>query len=89
MILARAKIRSPCRTGRNGIDIDRFERAGIPALGKAFQRPDSVAIMLNPHPRTDVVKRQPEVHLITVTEVITAALAELLHWLKATPSLKL
>ena len=47
-------------------------------------------IMLNPNPWADAIKRQPQVNLITVTrDNYQQVLAELLHWLKATESLKL
>ena len=114
MILARAKIRSPHRIGKYGIDIDSFEQVGIPALRQAFQQSDLViideigrmelfsanfreavsgmidsgqripgTIMLNPHPWADVVKRQPRVHLITVTrDNYQPVLEELLPLLK-------
>jgi nucleoside-triphosphatase THEP1 len=47
-------------------------------------------IMLNPNPWADITKRQSQVHLITVTrDNYQPVLEELLHWLKATLSLKL
>ncbi len=47
-------------------------------------------IMLNPNPWADAIKRQPQVNLITVTrDNYHQVLAELLHWLKTTESLKL
>ena len=47
-------------------------------------------IMLNSSPWVDAIKRQPQVNLITVTRVTYhQVLEELLHWLKATESLKL
>ncbi len=47
-------------------------------------------IMLNPNPWADAIKRQPQVNLITVTRAnYQEVLEELLHWLKATESLKL
>ena len=47
-------------------------------------------IILKPNPRADAIKRQPQVNLITVTrDNYRQVLAELLHWLKATESLKL
>jgi len=42
-------------------------------------------IMLNPHPWADVIKRMPQVNLITVTRANRhQVLQELLHWLEAT-----
>jgi nucleoside-triphosphatase len=47
-------------------------------------------IMLNPNPWADAIKRQPQVNLVTVTRTnYQEVLEELLHWLKATESLKL
>ena len=47
-------------------------------------------IMLNPNPLADAIKRQPRVNLITVTrDNYRQVLEELLHWLKATETLKL
>ena len=47
-------------------------------------------IMLNPNPWADAIKRQPQVNLVTVTRTnYQDVLEELLHWLKATESLKL
>jgi len=47
-------------------------------------------IMLNPNPWADAIKRQPQVHLITVTrDNYQKILAELLRWLGITESLKL
>ncbi len=47
-------------------------------------------IMLNPNPWADAIKRQPQVNLITVTRANHQQVLEgLLHWLKATESLKL
>jgi nucleoside-triphosphatase len=47
-------------------------------------------IMLNPNPWADAIKRQPQVNLITVSrDNCNRVLEELLHWLKATESLKL
>jgi nucleoside-triphosphatase THEP1 len=47
-------------------------------------------IMLNPHPWADVIKRQPQVHLITVTrDNYQPVLEGLPHWLRTTLSLKL
>ncbi len=47
-------------------------------------------IMLNPNRWADAVKRQPEVNLLTLTrDNYRQVLEELLHWLKATESLKL
>ncbi|MFC2021735.1 NTPase [Chloroflexota bacterium] len=47
-------------------------------------------IMLNPNPWADAIKRQPQVNLVTITrDNYRQVLAELLHWLKATESLKL
>ncbi len=44
-------------------------------------------IMLNPNPWADVIKRQPQVNLITVTrDNYRQVLEELLHWLKASDS---
>ena len=46
-------------------------------------------VMLNPNPWADAIKRQPQVNLITVTrDNYQQVLEELLHWLKATESLK-
>jgi len=48
------------------------------------------AIMLNPNPWADAIKRQPQVNLITVTRAnCQQVLVELLHWLRATESLRL
>lgn len=45
-------------------------------------------IMLNSNPWADVIKRQPQVNLITVTRAnYQEVLDELQHWLKATESL--
>ncbi len=47
-------------------------------------------IMLNPNPWADAIKRQPQVNLVTVTRTNYQDVLEgLLHWLKATESLKL
>jgi len=47
-------------------------------------------IMLNPHPWADVIKRQPQVNLITVTRTNhRQVLEELMRWLEATEHLKL
>ena len=47
-------------------------------------------IMLNPNPWADAIKRQSQVNLVTVTRTnYQDVLEELLHWLKATESLKL
>ena len=47
-------------------------------------------VMLNPNPWADAIKRQPQVNLITVTRGNYQQVLEgLLHWLKATGSLKL
>jgi len=47
-------------------------------------------IMFNPNPWADAIKRQPQVELITVTRDNNhKILNNLLHWLKATDSLKL
>jgi len=47
-------------------------------------------IMLNPNPWVDAIKRQPQVNLVTVTRTNYQDVLEgLLHWLKATESLKL
>jgi len=47
-------------------------------------------IMFNPNPWADSIKRQPQVELITVTrDNNQQILNKLLHWLKATDSLKL
>ena len=47
-------------------------------------------IMFNPNPWADAIKRQPQVELITVTrDNNQQILNKLLHWLKATDSLKL
>ncbi len=47
-------------------------------------------IMLSPNPWADAIKRQPQVNLITVTRATYHQVLEgLLHWLKATESLKL
>jgi nucleoside-triphosphatase len=44
-------------------------------------------IMLNPHPYADAIKRQPQVHLVTVTrDNHQAVLAELREWLTQPPS---
>ena len=46
-------------------------------------------IMLNPNPWADAIKRKPQVNLITVTrDNYRQVLEGLLHWLKATESLK-
>ncbi len=46
-------------------------------------------IMLNPNPWADAIKRQPQVNLVTVTRTNYQDVLEgLLHWLKATKSLK-
>jgi len=47
-------------------------------------------IMLSPNPWADAIKRQPQVNLVTVTRTNYQDMLEgLLHWLKATESLKL
>ena len=47
-------------------------------------------IMLSANPWADAIKRQPQVNLITVTRATYHQMLEgLLHWLKATESLKL
>jgi nucleoside-triphosphatase THEP1 len=47
-------------------------------------------IMLNPNPWTDVIKRQPQVNLITVKRGnYQQVLDILLSWIKVTDSLKL
>ena len=47
-------------------------------------------IMLNANPWADAIKRRPQVNLITVTRATYHQVLEgLLHWLKATESLKL
>ncbi|MBA7592485.1 hypothetical protein ES708_34670 [subsurface metagenome] len=47
-------------------------------------------IMLSANPWADAIKRQPQVNLITVTRATYHQVLEgLLHWLKATESLKL
>ncbi len=47
-------------------------------------------IMLSPNPWADAIKRQPQVNLVTVTRTNYQDVLEgLLHWLKATESLKL
>ena len=47
-------------------------------------------IMLNANPWADAIKRQPQVNLVTVTRTNYQDVLEgLLHWLKATESLKL
>ena len=47
-------------------------------------------VMLNPNPWADAIKRQPQVNLITVTRAnCQQVLVELLHWLRATESLRL
>ena len=47
-------------------------------------------IMLSSNPWADAIKRQPQVNLITVTRATYHQVLEgLLHWLKATESLKL
>ncbi len=47
-------------------------------------------IMLNPNPWADAIKRQPQVNLVTVTRTNYQDVLEgLLHWLRATESLKL
>ncbi len=44
-------------------------------------------IMLGPHPYADAIKRQPQVHLVTVTrDNHQPVLAELREWLNAPPS---
>jgi len=47
-------------------------------------------IMLNPNPWADAIKHRPQVNVITVTrDNYRQVLEQLLHWLKATESLKL
>ena len=47
-------------------------------------------IMLSPNPWADAIKRKPQVNLVTVTRANhPQILSELLHWLKATESLKM
>lgn len=47
-------------------------------------------VMLSPNPWADAIKHRPQVNLITVSrDNYNRVLEELLHWLKATESLKL
>ena len=47
-------------------------------------------IMLNPNPWADAIKRKPQVNLVEVTRAnYHQVLEQLMHWLKATESLKM